>query len=215
MNTSTPRKKPRPSTEARCERRRADILEMAIKLFARDGYADTDLQVLADAVGVGKGTLYRHFGSKQELFLAASDRVMLNLRQRVDSRVEHIEDPLEQIAAGIHTYLEFFHDHPEAVEMLIQERAHFRHRRKPTYFKHREANVERWRNLYRGLIAGERVRPLQAERLSDVIGDLLYGTMYVNYIAGRNRPPAEVARDIIDIVFNGILTDTERKRRAR
>jgi AcrR family transcriptional regulator len=213
MDTS--RKKPRASIEARCERRREDILEMAITLFARDGYAATDLQVLADAVGVGKGTLYRHFGSKQELFLAASDRVMRKLRQQVDDRVENLEDPLDQIATGILAYLEFFHEHPEAVEMLIQERAQFRHRRRPTYFEHREVNVERWRNLYRDLIARGRMRPLAVERVSDVLGDLMYGTMYVNYIAGRNRPPAEVARDIIDVVFNGILTDPERKHRLR
>jgi AcrR family transcriptional regulator len=208
-------KKPRPSTEARCERRREDILETAITLFARDGYAATDLQVLADEVGVGKGTLYRHFGSKQELFLAASDRVMHKLREHVDSQIAELEDPLDQIATGIHAYLEFFHQHPEAVEMLIQERAQFRHRRKPTYFQHREVNVERWRNLYRDLIAEGRMRPLAVERISDVIGDLLYGAMYVNYIAGRNRPPAEAARDIVDIVFNGILTDPERKQRLR
>ncbi len=213
MNTSP--KKPRASLEARCEQRREDILENAITLFARDGYAATDLQLLADAVKVGKGTLYRHFGNKQELFLAAVDRVMRNLRQHVEARADGIADPLEQIATAIHAYLEFFHAHPEAVEMLIQERAQFRHRKRPTYFQHREINIERWRALYRGLINEGRIRPLSPERISDVIGDLLYGTMFVSYIAGRNRPPAEVARDIIDIVFNGILTAPERRRHER
>src|SRR5262245_37795229 len=69
-------KSPVPAVASRCERRREEILARAIELFARDGYADLDLQILADDVGVGKGTLYRYFGSKQELFLAAADRVM-------------------------------------------------------------------------------------------------------------------------------------------
>src|SRR2546425_1266417 len=74
-----------------------------------------------------------------------------------------------------------------------------------------DADLERWRALYRDLIAQGRMRPLPVERVSDVIGDLLYGAMFVNYIANRNRPPDELARDIIDVVFNGILTDAERK----
>jgi AcrR family transcriptional regulator len=198
----------------RCAERREQILEQAIHLFAREGYAALDLQVLADALQIGKGTLYRHFGSKENLFLAAADRVMRKLREYVDARLVGIEEPFEQIAAGIRAYLEYFHANPEAVEMLIQERANFRDRRRPTYFEHRDVNVQRWRALYRQLIADGRMRPLPVERISDVLGDLLYGTMYVNYIAGRNLPPDEVARDITDIVFHGLLTDAERQARS-
>jgi AcrR family transcriptional regulator len=208
----TPTRLPR---SQRIEQLRDDILDKAIRLFARQGYPDTDLQVLADQVGVGKGTLYRHFGNKQALFLAAADRVMRSLRRHVDDRIAGVDEPLERITAAIRAYLEYFHEHPEAVEMLIQERAQFRDRKRPTYFEHREANIERWRTLYRDLIAAGRVRNLPLDRITDHLGDLLYGTMFVNYIAGRNRPPADAARDLTDIVFHGILTDSERQRRNR
>lgn len=198
----------------RCEKRREEILEEAIRLFAQHGYADADLQVLADQLGVGKGTLYRHFGSKENLFLAAADRVMRNLRAHIDGRVEGIADPLDRIRRGIHAYLEFFDAHPEAVEIFIQERAQFRDRKQPTYFVHRETNVERWRAIYRDLIAQGRIRSIPVEQIVDVIGDLLYGAMFVNYIAGRRRPPERVAEQILDIVFRGILSDAERRTRA-
>lgn len=200
---------------ARCSQRREDILEAAVPFFARHGYADADLQELADQLEVGKGTVYRYFGSKQELFLAAADLVMRQLRTHIDNRIEGIEDPLERITRGIHAYLEYFDAHPEAVEIFIQERAQFRDRKRPTYFEHREANIERWRDMYRDQIARGRIRPLPVERISDVVGDLLYGTMFVSYIAGRRRPPAQVAEDIIDLVFNGILSDSERSARSK
>jgi AcrR family transcriptional regulator len=56
----------------RRQRRHAALLEAAARLFARYGYADTDLQVLADTLHAGKGTLYLSFPSKRELFLAAA-----------------------------------------------------------------------------------------------------------------------------------------------
>lgn len=208
-------RKPSPAAAARCERRRAEILEAATQLFAAEGYANLDLQVLADALGVGKGTLYRHFVSKEKLFLAALDCVILQLHDYVESRSQKVEDSLEKIACAIRAYLEFFHHHPEAIEMLIQERAQFKDRKRPTYFEHRDANVERWRDIYRGLISDGHVRAFSPEHLSDIIGNLLYGTMFVNYIAKRNLPPDVVAEEIIEIVFHGILTDQGRRNRSR
>src|SRR5262249_9674298 len=149
---------------------------------------------------------------KEKLFLAAVDRVMRDLQRHIDSRIAGIEEPFERICRAIHAYLEHFDAHPEAVEMLIQERAQFKDRKRPTYFEYREASIGRWRDLYRELIAQGRIRDISPERLTDVVGNLLYGTMFVNYIAKRNRPPHEMADDIIDIVFHGILTEPERQR---
>ena len=127
--------------------RREEILDMATALFAQHGYSDTITQELAEKLQVGKGTLYRYFPSKRELFLAAVDRVMRRLRERVDAGLAGIEAPLERIAQAIRGHLAFFAEHPEYVELLIQERAQFKDREKPTYFEHRDCNVERWRSV--------------------------------------------------------------------
>lgn len=215
MKVSTVKKQRRPSDEVLWASRQEEILDTAARLFAERGYADTDTQLLADELGVGKGTLYRYFPSKQHLFLAAVDRAMRHLRQTIDASIESIADPLERIATAIRTYLSFVADHPEFVELLIQERAQFKDRKKPTYFVHREANVERWRDLYRSLIAEGRVRQMPVERISDVVSQLLYGTMFTNYFTGQRKSPEDQAREILDVVFNGILGDGERKKRLK
>jgi len=48
-----------------------------------------------------------------------------------------------------------------------------------------------------------------------VIGDLLYGTILTNLLTGRPADPAAQAADVLDVVFNGLLTTAERKRQAR
>jgi len=211
---NTAEKKPRRAADEElwCSRQR-EILEAAARLFARHGYADTDTQLLADELGVGKGTLYRYFPSKQELFLAAADRVMGMLCEHVEAAMAEIDDPLDQIAAAVRAYLAFFAEHPDFAELLLQERAQFKDRKKPTYFQHRDVNVERWRSLYRGLIAAGRVRTMPVERITDVLSNLRYGTMSANYFIGPQKSFEEQAADILDVVFHGILSDTERKRR--
>ncbi|MCO6436727.1 MAG: TetR/AcrR family transcriptional regulator [Phycisphaerae bacterium] len=195
-------------------RRGSQILDTAAKIFAQRGYAGTDIQVVADAVGVGKGTIYRYFPSKEKLFLAAADRGMRCIRESVDAAIAPVEDPLARIAAAISAYLQFFDERPEFAELVIQERAVFKGRRKPTYFEHREANLARWRQLYVDLIADGRVRDLPVEAITSAISNLAYGTMFTNFFAGRVKPPAEQANEIVDIVLNGLLSDKERRRRA-
>jgi AcrR family transcriptional regulator len=200
----------RPIDQERCAQRREEILEAAATLFAEHGYADTDTQLLADSLGVGKGTLYRYFPSKRDLFLAVADAVMRKMSERVDAAVASVSDPLERIAEGIKAYLAFFAQHPEFVELLIQERAQFKDRKKPTYFEHRERRMGRWREVFRRLIATGRVRPVPVERITEVISNLVYGTMFTNYFAGASKSYAAQTQDILDVVFCGILSDSER-----
>jgi AcrR family transcriptional regulator len=194
--------------------RREEILTQAARLFAERGYSATDTQLLAETIGVGKGTVYRYFPSKRELFLAAADRVMRMMRARVDASVEGIVDPLERITIGIRTFLAFFAENPAFVELLMQERAQFKDRKKPTFMEHRAMNVERWRAIYRDLIRERRVRNLPVEGITDVVGNLLYGTIFTNYFSGQTKTAEAQTQDIIEILFGGILTAEERKRRG-
>jgi AcrR family transcriptional regulator len=203
----------RRTLDERCAARREEILGQAARLFAQHGYSDTDTQLLAETIGVGKGTVYRYFPSKRELFLAAVDRVMRDLRDRVDTSIAGIEEPFVRMETAIRAFLAFFAENPEFVELLVQERAQFKDRKKPTFIVHREANIGRWQELYRSLIDAGRLRNMPVQRISDVISHQLYGTIFFNYIAGQAQSIDEQTEAIVDVMFNGILTPEERAAR--
>jgi AcrR family transcriptional regulator len=194
--------------------REEEILDAATELFAEHGYSDAVTQALVERLGVGKGTLYRYFPSKRALFLAAADRVMRRMRERVDASLAGIEDSLQRTEQGIRAFLTFFAEHPQFVELLIQERALFKDRTQPTYIEHRDRYAVRWREHYRALIADGRVRDIPVERITNVVGDLLYGTIFTNYFSGPRKSPEAQTQDILDIIFGGILSETERRRRC-
>jgi AcrR family transcriptional regulator len=205
----------RPKNLTLLTRRREEILEMAAKVFAERGFPKTDLQVVADALGIGKGTVYRYFPSKHALFLSAVDRGMRLLLERLRMDTEKIVDPLEQIVQAIRSYLAFFDDHPELIELLIQERAEFRNRKHSTYFQHFEANAERWKEFFRDLIRTKRFRKIDVEDIMDGLSDFLYGTIFTNHFAGRKETFEIQSRRILNIAFLGLLTDGERKQLER
>lgn len=51
---------------------RERLLDAAIEAFSRRGYAEVAVEDLCREVGLAKGSFYRHFASKEELFLAAA-----------------------------------------------------------------------------------------------------------------------------------------------
>lgn len=205
----------RPPDDETKARRRAEILDAAGRVFAQRGYPGTDMQAVADAAHVAKGTLYLYFTSKEDLFLAAVDQGVLRIKEHVHSASDGVADPIARIEAAIVAYMTYFQDHPEQVELWVIERAVFRDRQTPAYFRHREAGIEVWRNLLRDLINAGRLRDIPIARIDDVLCDLLYGAMMANHFSGRHRPPLEQACDVIDIAFHGILSDSERRRRSQ
>jgi AcrR family transcriptional regulator len=168
---------------------------------------------VAARLKIAKGTVYLYFKSKEELFYACVDQAMLELQAAVNAAADKVDDPLEKIPAAIRAYLVFFDERPEYVELLIQERANFRDRQRPTYFKHRDENRGPWRELYRGLIKAGRLRgDMPVERLLDTIGSLLYGTMFTNYFAGRSVSIDDQFDSLIKIIFGGILPEETPRR---
>ncbi|RBQ20075.1 TetR family transcriptional regulator [Spongiactinospora rosea] len=56
--------------DRRSPAKRRVILEAAARLFLSEGYARVSVDTIAAHAGVGKQTVYRHFGNKERLFLA-------------------------------------------------------------------------------------------------------------------------------------------------
>lgn len=214
----SPRKPGRPKDPGLEARRKAEILDVAAATFARNGFAATDVQVIADRLGVGKGTVYRYFPTKEALFLAAVEAGLRELDEEIGALFELPDlDPVELIRWVVRAYLAFFRRRPEMAELFIQERAAFREHHRPLYFatKDDEEKACHRADLLARLIAEGRVRPMPAERFFAVIGDLLYGTILTNLLTGRPANPTAQANDVLDVVFHGVLTTAERKRQAR
>ncbi|MBI4083029.1 MAG: TetR/AcrR family transcriptional regulator [Candidatus Lambdaproteobacteria bacterium] len=210
---ATKRRPGRPKDVQLAERRRGEILDVAVQLFARYGYRDTDVERIARALGVGKGTIYRYFPAKRTLFLDSVDRCMRELFEFVACCVPAEADPLEHMEQAVRAYLVYFDEHPEVVELLIQERAEFKERKQLTYFEYRERNQGHWREVAQQLVAEGRVRDVPFAQVSEVFGYLIYGAMLTNYFKGREKPIEQQARDILHILWFGVLSDEERHRR--
>jgi len=206
MPTTTPLSK----ADSRRSIKRNAIIGTAAKLFAELGYDSCEMDRVAAQLRVAKGTLYLYFASKEKLFCECVDDGMTRMQAAVRDAAAATADPLEKIAAAVRSYLQFFDENPHYVELLIQERAIFRDRKRPSYFEHRDANRGPWRQMYRELAEAGRIRSdIPVERILDTIGSLLYGTMFTNHFLGRSVTAADQFQTIIEVIMGGILTAPE------
>jgi AcrR family transcriptional regulator len=197
-----------PELEAR---RKAQILEVAARVFAAHGFANTQVQTIANHVGVGNGTVYRYFPTKDQLFLATVERGLQELTAEMDRVLDAEREPLDTLVEAIRTYLAFFHRRPEMAELFVQERAAFPHHHRPLYFATREDDELACKHatFFQRLMETGRIRPMPFERLFSVVGDLLYGTILTNLMSGRPADPEAQARDVVDVILNGIRAGHE------
>lgn len=86
---------------------RALLLATAKRLFAEQGVEVVCMATIAEAAGVGKGTLYRHFKNKTELCLALLDEDQRDLQTRTLTHLRSSNDPLESLQWFIHEVLAF------------------------------------------------------------------------------------------------------------
>lgn len=64
------------------EARRAEILDIAGRLFAERGFAATSVDAIVQATGVAKGTFYYHFRTKEDVLEALVDRTAERMEMR-------------------------------------------------------------------------------------------------------------------------------------
>ena len=198
----------RPKDESLPQRRREQILDAATTVFARDGYPNTDVQVIADQLALSKGTVYRYFPTKQGLFFAAVDRGIRRLHDAVTAAG----------ARGVRPARPHRDQRPRLPRLLQGQprtgrAAHPGTRGVPGPQKigllrapRRQARAVA-RTCWPTWSPAGRLRDVPVERIVDVVGDLLYGTMFTNHFAGRHKPHEAQAEDILDVVFHGILSE--------
>lgn len=67
---------------------REALLDATDKLLARSGYKKMTIDELASEVGIGKGSVYLHFSSKEEIALSHIDRIVERLKSELEIIIE-------------------------------------------------------------------------------------------------------------------------------
>jgi AcrR family transcriptional regulator len=98
-----------------------EIARAALDLFSRKGYNATSVGQIAESAGMGKGTIYEYFNSKEEIFIQAiSDWIFETLGQ-LSEMTGRIADPIQRFASFFKMMRELFNFQDPGTVRLFAE----------------------------------------------------------------------------------------------
>lgn len=103
---------------SRSQRRKA-LLEAAAAVFSRKGFANARISDIAVEAGVGKGTVYEYFDSKEELFLEVFRHLDVEFQRRLADRVAGADSACGRLQALFEAGAEFMEAQPELYAMTL------------------------------------------------------------------------------------------------
>lgn len=102
---------------------KSDILQAAVKVFARSGYEGASLMDIASQAGTRHPLLLYHFGSKEELWRQTMAHIFGELKAEYTAVAELSRDlsALDQLKLFIRAFVQFSARNPERVILVLVE----------------------------------------------------------------------------------------------
>lgn len=101
------------------QKKRDQILRAALKVFSDRGMADFKIIDVARAAGIGKGTIYEYFSSKEEIITGCSDIFMHDFGDVLVSGLGDKSNPRDKIIKFFRLSFQYFSTHKEAMSVLF------------------------------------------------------------------------------------------------
>ncbi len=183
---------------------RENILQVANRLFVRQGYTATSIRQIAAEAGIGKATIYHHFPDKQAIVLALVDQNTGRTRQVLEA-VKAETDPRRRIETAVEASLRFFYESADILQIVRREvpggRTQFKSEYVSFFQEHTTLLTEA---LQQGIEQGL-FRPVDTAAASRVLLTMIQGTFALAYLSGeRLEPPEKATASLLDIFFRGI-----------
>lgn len=119
-----------PGSRRSTDLRQADLVQAALQLAAERNPAGITTSDLAHAVGISQGAVFKHFPSKQAVWLAVLDWATLQLMQRlraaIEARQHSLEtfNPLAALQDVFIAHVDFVMAYPGVPRVVFQELQH-------------------------------------------------------------------------------------------
>ena len=106
--------------------RREEIVRVTLELAARQGVDDVTTQDMANAMGVTQGAVFRHFPTKDAIWLAVMQWVRDQLMGVIGRAAAAGRDPLDALERMFYAHVGFVATHPAIPRVLVSEHLHGR-----------------------------------------------------------------------------------------
>lgn len=185
--------------------RKDEILDVAARLFADEGYNSVSMVDISNAVGLSKAALYHYFDRKETILGTIVVSTVQKLSEYVDQEVAKHEDPQDRLIAFMEAQAGFFEDHQASFQVLLTRVANLHEPSMRDIAIEWRANYENTiRNIVRdGVAAGV----FHTHNPNAVVRAIISSVYWMArwYRSSGKQTPREIAREYAQIYLHGIV----------
>jgi AcrR family transcriptional regulator len=185
------------------------ILEAAAALFARRPYHEVLMDHVADKVGIAKGTIYRYYETKEELFAAVALYYFDHMNAEIAVASKGEEPPLERLRRTLLCVTNLLEQHKNFFQVMQQHESELWTRKKAEFAKRRG----NFRGIFAALISDAQSRgEVDCPFDPHIAGDMLMGMIRnVRRLSDPPPPPEQLADMVLHVFFHGLGTKQNAK----
>jgi len=197
------------------EERRRQILDAAVRAFAKKGYHACRVSDIAEEAGVAYGLVYHYFESKDAV-LESIFREMWGMMVAAINAVEQLDDsPREQLRKACAIVLRTWRDYPDVVRVLVREvaRSGEQLQREVEEIAHAFTALQRIveRGQEQGVFRTDLAPQLAAWIIYGSLEEILTGWV-LGRLPGEDEDIKEAEKAVVGILCDGLLDDGARPR---
>lgn len=205
-------------TKLKTEDRQAELVQAALDLAAIKSPAEITTGDLAQAIGITQGGVFKHFESKEAIWLAVLDWTHQTLIDRLQQVAKSQQtSPLQAMRAVFMAHIDFVQTYPGVPRLIFQELQHA----KLTALK---GKVQLLMADYRGLVAGLLAQAHEQEQMAPEVDPkgavvlfmgAVQGLVMQSLVTGNLKDMARQAQAVFNIYEAGLLAQPQTESRKR
>ncbi len=183
---------------------RLAIIRCAAAIFSEREFHEVLTDDIAQRLGIGKGTIYRYFGSKEELYLAAIGDGLTGLHAAVTTVLQQ-DAPLDTtVEAVVRTMVTYFWRRRDFFVLLHRLEPKLKARERADWRQHRDEVVGMIRRVIERAATRGEITRINARLAVEVLFGMIRGVCV--YRAESDRPD-DLSRLVTAIFLRGVVGD--------
>lgn len=188
------------------EERQSEIIRVSIELAAEKGVDSVTTQDMADAMKLTQGAIFRHFASKDDIWVAVVEWIRDQLMKVVSKAAAEATDPMDAVERMFKAHIAFISKHPAIPRLLFSELLHKKNSRLRQLI---EGIISGYETKIAGLLDEAKAQSLVSADLDSKSAAVLYigmiqGLVMQSTIFGGKRSLQQEAQKIFPLFLHGI-----------
>ncbi|MGB3482439.1 MAG: TetR/AcrR family transcriptional regulator [Mycobacterium sp.] len=191
-------------SQTKYDAKRDQILHVVAELFAAKSYHGTGIAEIGDAVGLGRGALYRYIGSKETLLYEISSRQLNRMNEVADELAVTEPDPEKRLGCLAEALLRNIAEHRSEWTVFFREFHALTGSWREEVLAGRERYEAHWRDTINEGIRAGRFRRVSPVVVKGILGMFNYSYLWLT--PSGNETPEQIASEFVDVVISGLRT---------